>query len=493
MAQCDQTKVSGLSNNDSTLFNQISSLLQQITDLKTLRKIVSVTSDIINVNTFPQSAAPSNERLDSLFQYIPSPLTPQRPYNTRSVAQNSSSDDEFLSQLRLELDSMNLFCPESSKVKTKWLLENNVSHSHSDLRAAEEISKFPYISQLKERLNALPSCKGTLSGCIVNCYATGSARLRPHSDDEPYIDQSTSICTFSLGDTRDFGIFTKSHKNPRQLKTFSLESGSVFLMQPGSQAATKHKVLASGLGSTSSGVRYSISFRGIVPSTIVDTDTVNPSSSPSSDGSQSPPEPTETTLIFGSSIPKRMDAKRLSGRSGRAVINLAQGGAKIIDVMKHMDSFFAGDHEYFSSDGALSINQISIKNVIISVGTNDILSSSRNVNRFFIPIQNLLRKAKLLFGCDVYFQSVIPIPSQPSHVANSVSIFNNLVMKACRAEHCFYMNVFNKFLECSSFDRFFSVKRNGDCDIHPNRRGQSIIAKSYISIVRDHFNPFSRN
>ena len=187
-----------------------------------------------------------------------------------------------------------------------------------------------------------------------------------------------------------------------------------------------------------------------------------------------------------------MDAKRLAGRSENLVINLAKGGAKIPDVMKDMDSFFAGEHEYFNSEDAVSINLLDIKSVIISIGTNDILSSPRNVNRFFIPLQNLLRKAKLLFNCQVHFQSVVPIPSQPKHVADGVYTFNSLAVKACKSERCFYLDVFNKFLYCSSFAQFFNVKREGVCDIHPNRRGQGIIARAFIGVVRDHFDPLSR-
>ena len=131
---------------------------------------------------------------------------------------------------------------------------------------------------------------------------------------------------------------------------------------------------------------------------------------------------------------------------------------------------------------------MNIKNVIISVGTNDVLRSNGNVNRFYIPIQNLLRKAKLLFECQVYFQSVIPIPSKQSSTAKSVYEFNDLVIRACKSERCYFIDVFNEFLYCRSFDKFFDVKR-GVCDIHPNRTGLSILARAFIKIVRNHFDP----
>ena len=257
MVHADQIKASGMGLNED-IFSQICDLLKQVKCIKTLRKIVNVTSDHINTQTYPQSVTPSDEQLDSLFKYIPTVVSPERVYRTRSAALTDNVDNELVVQLREELDSMDLYNQNSNKVRTQWLVDSDVTHTHTDLRNSQDMNNFPAIVRLRDRLNQLPECKGKLSGCIVNCYSVGSARLRPHSDNEPYINQESSICTFSLGDTREFGIFTNSHKNPQLLKTYSLESDSVFIMQPGSQAVTKHRVLPSRKGSSPNGVRYSI-------------------------------------------------------------------------------------------------------------------------------------------------------------------------------------------------------------------------------------------
>lgn len=105
----------------------------------------------------------------------------------------------------------------------------------------------------------------------------------------------------------------------------------------------------------------------------------------------------------------------------------------------------------------------------------------------------MLRKAKLLFDCNVYLQSVVPIPGKPPGVADSVYNFNNAAVKACKSEKCYYLDVFNEFLDCVSFEKYFRVyPNNTSIDIHPNRLGMSILARAYISVVRDKFDPFYR-
>ena len=188
-----------------------------------------------------------------------------------------------------------------------------------------------------------------------------------------------------------------------------------------------------------------------------------------------------------------MDCKKLAGRSGKSVINLAVGGAKIPDMLKHMDQFFSGEHQYFQTQNAIPIDNMNINNVIFSVGIHDVLKIRHRVSSLYIPIQNLLRKAKAMFQCKIHFQGLIPIPNQPRETAQKVYEFNEMAIKACRSERCFYLEVMSKFLECTHFEKFFIVKRNGETDIHPNRLGNYILARMYIAIVRDYFNPHNQS
>ena len=199
-----------------------------------------------------------------------------------------------------------------------------------------------------------------------------------------------------------------------------------------------------------------------------------------------------TTLIFGSSIPKRLDARKLQGKSNNKVINLAEGGATIRDVSKSMEEFYSGKHQYFSSDGALKLEELDIKKVILSIGTNDILNirDSRNINRLFSPLDNMLRKARSLFGCQVYAQSCIPIPGQRDDTRYATYEFNRILLRLCKQHRCYYLDVFEKFLNCWRFGELFVMKSDGRIDIHPNRAGMSILARSYIAIIRDYFDPY---
>ena len=86
------------------------------------------------------------------------------------------------------------------------------------------------ICKVRDMINNSPFCIGSMNGCIVNCFNHDSVRQRPHSDNEHYIDQTHSISTFSLGATREFGIYNLDHKEPKLLKSMSLQSNSVTFM-----------------------------------------------------------------------------------------------------------------------------------------------------------------------------------------------------------------------------------------------------------------------
>ncbi len=206
-------KASGQPDND--ILAQFNVLVDNA-DIITLREIVKVTSNLINSKVYPRAKVPSKEELDDMFKICPNIFDTVgtgngSSHNTRSTTQSVESD---LTHLQTELDSLGLCNSQNSnKVRTKWLIPAGTSTTHRDLQNAEDISHYPEICKLRDCINKLPDCQGTLDGCIVNCYQSTSSRLRPHSDDEPYIDQNCSIATFSLGGTREFGIFTKSHRS----------------------------------------------------------------------------------------------------------------------------------------------------------------------------------------------------------------------------------------------------------------------------------------
>ena len=122
------------------------------------------------------------------------PTTPDNPEYKKFVSYHSSflGDESFLEQLRLELDSMDLYRPTSRKPQSLWLSCNN-----------NTMSKYPYISKLLDLVNKHSNMKsGDLDCCHVTCYSNDRKTLRLHSDNEPTISQSDPIATFSIGATR---------------------------------------------------------------------------------------------------------------------------------------------------------------------------------------------------------------------------------------------------------------------------------------------------
>ena len=81
------------------------------------------------------------------------------------------------------------------------------------------------------------------------------------------------------------------------------------------------------------------------------------------------------------------------------------------------------------------MEQLYIKNVFICVGTNDIAALRNNTpNHLYVPIVNLLKKAKTLFsGANVYVQSVLPMTVTSRYTVGNVLFFNKLILKACAA------------------------------------------------------------
>ena len=96
------------------------------------------------------------------------------------------------------------------KVATQWLSPVNVPYIDPDTNAvheAKDLKHFPAISKLLESINSQPIINGPLDSCLVHKYASNATSCSSHADDEDLIDQSKSICTFSLGAVRTLEFF----------------------------------------------------------------------------------------------------------------------------------------------------------------------------------------------------------------------------------------------------------------------------------------------
>ena len=303
-----------------------------------LRTIVKLATTQINKSINPKSETPDMNSLNNLFKYVPNIYTNNSlEISTTDFNNNEQklSEDKFFEDLKTELDSLGVDKKASNptKVTTQWVLNN--PHDHPDLKSTKDMSDMKCVSMLMDKVNNHDECVGQMTGCIINCFRSSSARHFPHSDNEPYIDQNSSVCTISLGGTREFGIYEQKHKDPQLLRKYTLEPRSMMVMHPGSQAATKHKVLPNRnpTPSVSASARYSISFRRIVPTLTSETKPVI--------------DKKKVVVIFGSSITKYLSSTKLEGSSDIKVINLSASGSKIYNICGAMDSFYTGEHTYF--------------------------------------------------------------------------------------------------------------------------------------------------
>ena len=476
---------------DSALIDIFSDIIKDA-NCDTLKEIIKVSTDMINKALNPISKAPDD--LDSLFKYIPNILNGQNSLEISTylaqehsdVPAELSNEQAFKQSLMKELDSFKLdtLFPDPNRVATQWLLDEHLTTApHRDLREHKKMSSYPCITALKNIINQHEECIGELNSCIVNCYRPSSSRFRPHSDDELYIDPESSICTFSVGATREFGIYEKKHRDPKLLKSFVLEDSSVFVMHPGSQKCTKHRVHPP-VANTDAGIRYSISFRSLVSNSTESTVESRPTS-------EKP-----TTLIFGTSISKHLNTKRLIGKRNCNVINLSKSGSKIEDISNIIDGFYKGETDQ-PAVGTVT-NPCHVNKIILNVGTNDILNSPATASRNYTPLHKIVTKLKLYYpGAKLYFTSVVPIPTHNNKISQAVLDFNKMLIRLCRATNSYYIDVLPDMLhygfpgERDINETMYRWDYRKRCvDIHLSNRGLSALARQYIKVIDDRFNPF---
>ena len=484
-----------------------------------IHEIIKYATNLLLSKGHSSAPPPSEEELDNLFTYVPNAVnkfslevSTSLPHVPDIVVTNNDAPDtpvpvspkntdydidenEFFKEVKQEILSLGLHKRRTKhKPATQWVLVK--PHKHNHLKNALKLDRFKYLSKLHDITNGHEECKGTMKGAIINVFNKESSRTRPHSDDEPYINQESSICTWTIGDEREFRIFSKKHGEHNDndyLRSFTPQHGSLMIMQPGSQACTKHKVMPGKKDGCNlvdddddlSGLRISISWRDIIYDTC-DSDISTSGSNNAVKDCNSATKLKDTAVIFGTSISKYLDERKLQGRSNIGVVNCSQSGARIADVSNQIDAFFTS--EKIENEG------LNIKTVFISVGTNDVaILQHKTSNHLYIPLLNLVKKAKMLFsGANIYVQSLLPMTVTSRFTVNNVLSFNKLLLKVCASEKCFYLDVFKNFLDSYGYNNiqlFRWNRRTNLIDVHLNSRGLGVLARSYIDHIRGRFNP----
>ena len=424
------------------------------------------------------------------------------------------TDLDFLSNIIKELESIGSLKPASA-VRSQWLSHHGEAYQFGG-KAYEsmDLSQFTHIETLMNMVNKSASTTHDANSCLINFYTDCSVAGRRHSDDEKFISQTSSICTVSIGSTRDI-TFTRFHDRSNVIEKFTLEHGSAFVMKPGCQKYIKHQLMQ---GKTGPGIRYSISFRRSIPTPESETPSVvqlpsgtlllaSPSPSSSESGSvlskhehtRTPPLTRPSTqlkddlvwtekthqnnskgvLVIGDSYAKRLVGSKI-GKGKHKVFNKSMGGANIRKTELQLDSFFV-------SEESLSCE---ITHIFVSVCTNDIrYCYGRGIKHLKAPLQRLIAKIKYCFPlASIHMHSLLPILAENQFTEMNVLMMNDLIYDICKSEKLYYLDFFTKFLDEWTNDRLDYLFEDA---VHPTSRAMGLIAKEYIFIL--HRNTFKFN
>lgn len=105
-------------------------------------------------------------------------------------------------------------------------------------RAAAEWN--PVVAQVRDLVVAQTGC--SFNHCILNLYEDGSEHIGQHSDNVADLVYGSPIASVSFGETRDF-VFTPKNKMSSLVRTkIALKSGTLLLMESGTQEQWKHGI-----------------------------------------------------------------------------------------------------------------------------------------------------------------------------------------------------------------------------------------------------------
>ena len=367
----------------------------------------------------------STELLNGMLCSLQSEIERRRPDHSTFVSYvpDFCTDDVLLPAILTECEDMGL--GTGRKVTTQFLSTTSDPYIYPDtdpIHKAKDFKDYPNIRKLMERVNCSSLVDGPLNSCLVSKYSCPSSSLTLHSDNEPAIDQSKSICSFTLGASRTIEFFGKTSK-PKKVTEHRLSEGGLLLMNPGCQGHFKHCIRAENLSSsqnTQSGdqIRYSLSFRAHAMPKVV-SNTITPDcNSIRSSPTNVPPQ--RITLIAGDSYATKLDTDRL-GKGKVKVINIAKGGQKITQTENSIVTFINENPN------------VLIEKFLISVGTNDIRHCREGISHLKGPLKQLCKTIKdLAPSSKVFFQSLLPLPllrnAMAKTIVHNILTFNQMLV-----------------------------------------------------------------
>ena len=405
---------------------------------------------------------------------------------------NFCNDPILIDTVWAECESLNL-SNSRSKTSSQWLSPSSDPYIYPDtnpIHSAIDISNYPGITTIMGMVNADPNVDGPLDACLILKYNSNVATLSLHADDEEIIDQTKSICPYSLGSSRTLEFFTNTSK-PKAVKEVRMDNNSLTIMKPGAQEKLKHCVRTEPKV-THADVRYSLSFRALSKST-TDQHTRASVSDPNSRssnveaGDNLPVPPKRVCLIAGDSYTARLDPVRL-GRGVVKVDNVAVGGARIDNVCKQLEAY-----------AELNPNTY-VEKLLISVGTNDIRKCYNGVEHLKGPFKNLCVLIKKLYpNAKVFFQTLLPLPlkfEQDWKTNHTIWEFSRIIFNECVYRKFYILDAFPIFTAERQWGKPYIMRNEPLFEakgIHPNVNvGMGVLARLYLRALHSkYFNPYS--
>jgi alkylated DNA repair dioxygenase AlkB len=119
---------------------------------------------------------------------------------------------------------------------TAWYGDPGATYRYSGIRN-DPLPWTDTLSSLRDRVQSMAG--GRYNSVLLNRYRSGRDSVDWHSDDEPELGTDPTIASLSLGSVRAFAL---RHKQSREHKVFTLQSGDLLIMRGAVQRDWEHSV-----------------------------------------------------------------------------------------------------------------------------------------------------------------------------------------------------------------------------------------------------------
>jgi alkylated DNA repair dioxygenase AlkB len=336
--------------------------------------------------------------------------------------------------------------------------------------------------ELLEKVNTTMGTKH--NSMLINRYNSYKHYLGAHKDDEKCLDPTAPISTLSFGATRRLNISLNAAKH-KTVQEVLLTSGSMFTMLPGFQDSYYHS-LARGRKSRPGerGVRYSITFRQLLPS--LEENQVTEEPVPVVDIQSSPTTTTSPaakvrdgntpdTFVFGSSLLKGLDEHKLSKHAKNFKV-FCNRGAVVRNIYEDVEKV---------RDGQV-YDTTKVTTVFLLCGGNDVesLGKGGNINFLYEDIEDLVDLVKEVFpNAKVHFISLIPRKARYfKHIRNMHKV-NDWLSVFCRKNSVRFVDIFSFFVNITPSGWLLNLKLFNRSKLHFSLTGDSVLAKVCIGVA----------